>query len=146
MAEDFNSRVIREFRENAGRVGHPFTGLPMILVHHVGARSGTERVTPLRWFDDDGRYVLVAANAGAPRSPAWYHNLMAHPDVVVEVADGRGGVETRRVHAGELSGAERDRIWTWIKDNNGGFGDYEQRTDRVIPLVALTPGAAPAGG
>ena len=139
MAEDFNSRVIREFRENDGRVGEPFAGLPMILVHHIGARSGTERVTPLRWFADGDRYVLVASKAGAPDNPAWYHNLKANPEVVVEIGDGQGNVETRRVHASELPGAERDRIWTWIKENNGGFAEYERATDRTIPLVALTP-------
>lgn len=139
MAEDFNSRVVREFRENDGRVGEPFTGLPMILVHHVGARTGSARTTPLRWFGDDGRYVVVASKAGAPENPAWYHNLRAHPDVTVEVADGRGAVETREVRATELTGAERDRVWTWIKDTNGGFADYERATDRTIPLVAFVP-------
>ena len=139
MAEDFNTRVIREFKENDGRVGEPFSGLPMILVHHVGARSGTERTTPLRWFADGDRYVLVASKAGAPDNPDWYHNLKANPDLVVEVADGQGHVATKQVHASELPRDERDRIWTWIKENNGGFADYERNTDRVIPLVALTP-------
>ncbi|MEV1292591.1 nitroreductase family deazaflavin-dependent oxidoreductase [Pseudonocardia sp. NPDC049635] len=139
MAEDFNSRVLREFRENDGKVGEPFTGLPMILVHHVGARSGIERVTPLRWFADGDRYVVVASKGGAPEHPAWYHNLKAHPDVVVEVSDGAGQVATKQVRASELPGDERDRIWTWIKENNGGFADYERATDRTIPLVALTP-------
>ena len=112
MAEDFNTRVIREFRENDGRVGEPFTGLPMILVHHVGAKSGAERIAPLRWFADGDRWVVVASAAGAPRHPAWFHNLMANPDVTAEIADG--------------------------KENNGGFADYERRTDRTIPLVGLT--------
>lgn len=139
MAEDFNARVVREFRENAGRVGEPFSGLPMILVHHVGARTGTERITPLRWFADGDRYVVVASAAGAAHHPAWFHNLMATPDVVVEISDGQGGVATRQVHASELEPAERERVWTWIKENNGGFADYERATDRTIPLVALTP-------
>lgn len=138
MAEDFNTRVIREFRENDGRVGEPFTGLPMILVHHVGARSGTERIAPLRWFADGDRWVVVASAAGAPRHPAWFHNLMANPDVTAEIADGEGGVETVAVHARELDEADRDRVWTWIKENNGGFADYERSTDRTIPLVGLT--------
>ncbi|MEJ8277346.1 nitroreductase/quinone reductase family protein [Pseudonocardia spirodelae] len=138
MAEDFNTRVIREFRENDGRVGEPFTGLPMILVHHVGAKSGAERIAPLRWFPDGDRWVVVASAAGAPRHPAWFHNLMANPDVTVEISDGEGAVETRRVHASELPDDERERIWTWIKDTNGGFADYERKTDRRIPLVAFT--------
>lgn len=139
MAEDFNSRVIREFRENDGKVGEPFTGLPMILVHHVGARSGAERIAPLRWFADGDRRVVVASAAGAPKNPAWYHNLMANPDVVVEVSDGDGHVETARVHAEELTGDERDRIWTRITENEGGFADYQRRVEgiRTIPLVAL---------
>lgn len=139
MAEDFNTRVIREFRENQGRVGEPFTGLPMILLHHVGARSGTERITPLRWFADGDRYVVVASKGGAPENPAWYHNLKANPDTVAEVADGRGGVETLRVQAGELPDGDRERVWTWIKENNGGFADYERTAGRTIPLVGLTP-------
>lgn len=137
MAEDFNTRVIREFRENDGRVGEPFTGLPMILVHHIGAKSGAERIAPLRWFGDGDRWVVVASAAGAPRHPAWFHNLMANPDVTAEIADGEGGVETVAVHASELGDADRDRVWTWIKENNGGFADYERATDRRIPLVAL---------
>lgn len=138
MAEDFNSRVIREFRDNQGQVGEPFTGLPMILVHHIGAKSGTERVAPLRWFADGDDPVVVASAAGAPANPAWFHNLMANPDVVAEIADGRGGVETVRVHASELGAADRERVWTRIKAENGGFADYERRTDRTIPLVRLT--------
>ncbi|BBG01148.1 MULTISPECIES: nitroreductase/quinone reductase family protein [Pseudonocardia] len=139
MAEDFNSRVIREFRENDGRVGEPFTGLPMALVHHVGARSGTERITPLRWFADGGSYVIVASNAGAPDHPAWYHNLKANPDTVVEVSDGAGRVDTVTVRTSELTGEHRDRIWTRITDDNEAFAEYERRTDRTIPLLALTP-------
>ena len=139
MAEDFNSRVVREFRENDGKVGEPFTGLPMILVHHVGARSGTERVTPLRWFADGDSYVIVASKAGAPDNPAWYHNLKANPDTVVEVSDGAGGAETVQVRTTELTGADRDRVWTRIKDDNEVFAGYERKTDRTIPLLALTP-------
>ncbi|ANY05211.1 nitroreductase/quinone reductase family protein [Pseudonocardia sp. HH130630-07] len=139
MAEDFNTRVIREFRENDGRVGEPFTGLPMVLLHHVGAKSGAERIAPLRWFADGDRYVVVASAAGAPKHPAWFHNLLANPDVVAEISDGRGAVETVRLHATELEPGDRERIWTRIKDENGGFADYERKTDRTIPLVALTP-------
>ncbi|MEQ3554473.1 nitroreductase/quinone reductase family protein [Pseudonocardia nematodicida] len=141
MAEDFNSRVIREFRENDGRVGEPFTGLPMVLVHHVGAKSGTERVTPLRWFSDGGKAVVVASAAGAPTHPAWYHNLMAHPDVTAEVADGEGGVQTMEVHAEELPDDERKRLWAEITDNEGGFAGYQRKVEgiRTIPLVALVP-------
>ena len=141
MAEDFNARVIREFRENAGKVGPPFTGLPMVLLHHVGARSGTERITPVRWFADGDRRFVVASAAGAPTHPAWYHNLMATPDVVVEIADGDGNVETTPVHAEDLTGDERDRLWNWILENEGGFAAYQRKVEgiRTIPLVALVP-------
>jgi len=144
-SEDFNSRVIREFRENDGRVGPPFEGAPIVLVHHIGARSGTERVTPVMWFDGGGsRYVIVASKAGAPDNPAWYHNLKAHPDVTVEVGHGPDAyTETRRVHAEELTGEERDRVWAGITSANQGFAEYDRKTEgvRTIPLLALTPAA-----
>ena len=143
--EDFNDRVIREFRENDGQVGPPFEGAPMILVHHKGAKSGTERVTPLMWFDDgSGRFVIVASKAGAPDNPAWYHNLKANPDITVEVGHGPSArTETHQVHAEELTGDERDGIWKDITSKNEGFAGYDRKTQgiRTIPLFALTPSA-----
>lgn len=142
-SEDFNTRVIREFRENDGQVGPPFEGAPMILVHHVGAKSGTERVTPLMWFDGgSGRYVIVASKAGAPDNPAWYHNLKANPDITVEIGHGpEARTETHRVHADELAGDERASIWKGITDAYQGFAEYDRKTQgvREIPLFRLTP-------
>lgn len=138
--EDFNNRVIGEFRDNDGKVGPPFEGASLVLVHHLGARSGTERITPLVWFADGDRYVIVASKAGAPDNPAWYHNLRAHPDVTVEVGHGpEGWVDKLDVHAEELTGAERERIWATITEANAGFADYQRKVEgvRTIPLFAL---------
>jgi deazaflavin-dependent oxidoreductase (nitroreductase family) len=131
---DWNQQIIDEFRANSGRVGGMFEGAPMILVHHVGAKSGTERVTPLVHFpEEDGRTVIVASAGGAPKHPAWFHNLKANPKVDVEV-----GSETYTVVAEELTGAERDELWQQVVAKNPGFGDYQRKTDRVIPLLRLT--------
>lgn len=139
--DDFNKKVIDEFRGNDGKVGPPFDGASLVLVHHLGARSGTERIAPVVWFADGERYVIVASAAGAPKHPAWYHNLLAHPDVVVEVGHGpEGRVETLDVHVEEITGAERERIWNGIKEANPGFADYDRKVEgvRTIPLLGLT--------
>ncbi len=131
---DWNQKIIEEFRANGGKVGGPFEGATMILVHHIGARSGTERVTPLVTFpQDDGRYVIIASKAGAPTNPDWYHNLKAHPEVDVEV-----GTETFPVQVVELEGAERDAVWAQVKAASPGFAEYEQKTTRTIPVLQLT--------
>jgi deazaflavin-dependent oxidoreductase (nitroreductase family) len=142
MPEDFNSRVIREFRENDGKVGPPFEGAPMILLHHVGAKSGAERVTPLIYFPEPDHYVIVASAAGAPSHPAWYHNLKTTPDVTVELATD-SGVDIFTAHAEEITGDERDAQWDKIVGLNPGFGDYARKTEgiRTIPLIALTRAA-----
>ncbi len=130
---DWNKQIIEEFRANGGKVGGPFEGAPMILVHHTGARTGTERVTPLVSFpEDDGRYVIVASKAGAPTNPDWYHNLKAHPRTSVEV-----GTETFPVEVVELEGDERETVWTKVKQASPGFAEYERKTTRTIPLLRL---------
>ena len=131
--DDFNAKVIEEFRANGGKVGGPFEGAPMILVHHVGAKSGTERVAPMVWFPDGDRLLIVASKAGAPTNPDWYHNLKAHPRVDVEV-----GTETFPVVVEELPRAERDEKWAQIAAASPGFAEYQQKTTRVIPVLALT--------
>ena len=96
----YNDRIVREFRAHAGQVGGEWAGTPLILVHHVGARSGTERVTPLGCFPlDDGRYAVAASSGGSPQHPAWYHNLKAHPSITVEV-----GAETFTAAAQDAAG------------------------------------------
>ena len=131
---DWNTKIIEEFRANEGRVGGPFEGAPMILVHHIGAKSGTERVTPLVYFPEaDGRMVIIASKAGAPTNPDWYHNLRANPKVDVEV-----GTETFPVEAAEVEGAEREEVWARVVARNPGFGEYQEKTTRVIPVVRLT--------
>ena len=131
---DFNTQVINEFRENSGRVGGMFESMPLLLLHHVGAKSGTERVTPLAYLEDDGRYAVFASKAGAPDHPAWYHNLMAHPETRIEV-----GGETIEVVVSEAQGEERDRIYGEQVARVPQFGEYEQKTSRKIPVVLLTP-------
>jgi deazaflavin-dependent oxidoreductase (nitroreductase family) len=133
---DFNAQVIEEFRANDGRVGGIFDGAPVLLLHHTGAKSGTPRVNPLMYQADDGRYVIFASKGGAPSNPDWFHNLKAHPDVSIEV-----GAETLAVTATEASGEERDRLFETQKQRAPQFAEYEQKTDRVIPVVVLTPRA-----
>lgn len=132
--DDFNSRNIAEFRANHGRVGGPFEGAPLLLLHTVGARTGTPRVNPMMYFDDHGRYLVFASKAGADTNPDWYHNLLAHPDTSIEVAD-----RTLEVHAVELQGAERDRLFNQQASLYPGFEGYQRKTNRVIPVVALVP-------
>jgi deazaflavin-dependent oxidoreductase (nitroreductase family) len=134
---DFDARVIEEFRANGGRVGGRFEGAPMVLVHHVGRRSGKERVAPMMYLQDaddaDLRYVF-ASKGGAPSHPAWYHNLVAAGSAEVEV-----GTERFRVEVTEVAGAERDRIYAEQVRRYPGFGLYEERTAgiRTIPVLAL---------
>jgi deazaflavin-dependent oxidoreductase (nitroreductase family) len=135
MAEqDFNSQVIEEFRANGGKVRGMFEGAPLLLLHHTGAKSGQERIAPLVYLDDDGRYVIFASKAGAPTNPAWYHNLLAHPETSIEV-----GSETVPVTAEEVTGEGRQRLFDVQVQRNPGFADYQEKAgDRVIPVIALT--------
>ena len=130
---EWNKQVIAEFRANGGKVGGMFEGAPMILVHHFGAKSGTERVSPMVYFPDGDRYLVVASKAGAPTNPDWYHNLKAHPRVDVEV-----GTEKFPVVVEELPRAERDEKWAQITAAMPGFAEYQQKTDRLIPVLALS--------
>lgn len=131
---DFNQSVISEFRDNEGRVGGGFEGAPMILVHHLGAKSGAARVTPLVYQAVGEDFAIFASKAGAPSHPDWYRNLLAHPDTEVEV-----GTETLRVHARDIEGEERDRLFEKQKELMPGFAEYEEKTRgiRVIPVVLL---------
>ena len=128
-----NAGIIDEFRRNDGRVGGYFEGAPMILVHHIGARTGTERVSPLVYLSDGDDMIVAATKGGAPAHPDWYHNLKANPRVTAEV-----GTETFRVEAVEVTGAERDSLWQRLVEQRPGFATYETKTSRVFPMFRLT--------
>jgi len=134
-AEDWNSKIIAEFRANEGKVGGQFEGAPLLLLHTVGAKSGQPRVNPMMYQDIGGNNVAVfASKAGAPTNPDWYHNLLANPRVSAEI--GTGTVEAvARVAEGD----ERERIWAAQKRAYPGFADYETKTTRQIPVVILEP-------
>jgi deazaflavin-dependent oxidoreductase (nitroreductase family) len=132
--QDFNAKVIEEFRSSEGRVGGMFEGLPLLLLHHTGARSGQSRVNPLAYRRDGDRYVIFASKAGAPSHPDWYHNLKAHPDVAIEV-----GTDTLDALASEATGEERERLFRAQAADVPTFAEYEQKTERVIPVMILTP-------
>ena len=131
---DFNEQIIEEFRANSGRVGGIFEGNPLLLLHHTGARSGRSRLNPLAYQNDNGRYVVFASKAGAPVNPDWYHNLKAHPDVTIEV-----GTDTIDVLASEATGEERERLYRTQAERLPQFAEYARRTERVIPVIVLTP-------
>ncbi|SDO37852.1 deazaflavin-dependent oxidoreductase, nitroreductase family [Nakamurella panacisegetis] len=131
---DWNQKIIEEFRANGGQVGGDFAGAPLLLLHSVGARSGQDRVSPVMYLLDDGRYLVFASKAGAPTNPDWYHNLKAHPRAIIEV-----GHHTLQVDAVELEGEERTRMYNRQAELYPGFATYQENTDRVIPVVALIP-------
>jgi deazaflavin-dependent oxidoreductase (nitroreductase family) len=133
-SRDFNARIIEEFRANGGRVGEPFANTPLLLLHHVGAKSGAERVNPLAYMRDGDRYVIFGSRGGAPNNPGWYYNLKAHPDVMIEV-----GTDTLGAVATEAVGDERDRLYGAQSERSPAFADYQRKTKRVIPVMVLTP-------
>lgn len=132
--QDFNARIIEEFRANQGQVGGPFEGSTLLLLHHVGAKSGKDRINPLAYNRDGNRYVVFASKAGAPTNPDWYHNLKAHPDVRIDV-----GTETIEVRAEEPTGEDRDRLFRAQAERSPQFAEYQSKTERVIPVIVLTP-------
>ncbi|MEO3813244.1 nitroreductase/quinone reductase family protein [Sphaerisporangium sp. B11E5] len=133
MPIDLNRQVIDEFRANAGRVGGPFEGARLILLTTTGARSGARHTTPLGYLHDGGDRILVIASAGgAPRHPAWYHNLVADPVVTVET-----GLFTYEAHATVLTGEERDEVFARAVEADPGWAGYQAKTSRVLPVVAL---------
>jgi deazaflavin-dependent oxidoreductase (nitroreductase family) len=132
---DFNRTVIEEFRANHGKVGGGFDGAPMVLLTTTGAKSGQKRVNPLVALVDGDRIYVIASKAGAPTSPDWYHNLLAHPQVEVEFGDDRFEATALPI----VSGPERDRLYAAQVAVQPGFADYEKATTRVIPVVELRP-------
>jgi F420H(2)-dependent quinone reductase len=124
------------YRRTGGRLGHSIPGVrgKMLLLDHVGAKSGTKRTSPLLYVDDGRDVVIVASKGGFPKHPAWYHNLMAQPDTSVQI-----GSEVRQVHARVATPEERERLWSKAVEAYRGYEDYRARTDREIPLVVLEP-------
>ena len=132
---DWNQQIIDEFRANGGDVRTMGFGRGLVLLHHRGARTGVERISPLAGIRvDEDTWLLAASKGGAPENPAWFYNLLAHPDVEIETPDDG----TVPVHATQLVGDERDAGWARFTARSEGFRSYEQRTARTIPVVQLT--------
>jgi deazaflavin-dependent oxidoreductase (nitroreductase family) len=132
VVSDWNRQVVTEFRANGGRLGGNFEGAPVLLLHTWGRTTGTERVNPMMYLAQDGRTFVFASKAGAPVNPDWYLNLLAHPEVTVEL-----GTETFTAAAVPVTGPERDTIYAEQARRNPGFAEYQAKTDRVIPVVEL---------
>jgi deazaflavin-dependent oxidoreductase (nitroreductase family) len=132
-ANDWNRQVIEEFRANDGKVGGMFEGMPLVLLHHRGAKTGTERVNPLAYQRiDENTLAVFASKGGAPNNPDWFHNVVANPDVTVELAE-----ESYPAKARVATGEERERIFETQKAQMPQFAEYEQKTTREIPVVVL---------
>ena len=132
--QDWNKKIIEEFRANQGKVGGMFEGTPILLLHHTGAKSGKVRVNPLAYQANGNRLVVFASKGRAPTNPDWFHNLKANPRATVEV-----GTETRDVRARVAEGEEREKIWSRQKEIMPGFAGYETKTTRQIPVIILEP-------
>lgn len=136
---DWNHKIIEEFRANEGRVAS-FARQPLLLLTHVGAKTGKRRTNPLAYFRDGDRYIVVASKGGAPTNPDWYYNLLANPRATIEV-----GNERLEVAAEPAGLAERERLWAMVIERNPAFKEYEKKTRRTIPLVILRPSLPGAG-
>jgi deazaflavin-dependent oxidoreductase (nitroreductase family) len=132
VVSDFNNRIIDEFRSNGGKVGGPFAGAPLLLLTTTGARTGKQRVNPVMYLEDGPRLYIFASKSGAPTNPDWYHNLRAHPRATAEV-----GEERFEVTATVVTGAQRDEIYQRQASRYPGFAEYQIKTSRTIPVVAL---------
>ncbi len=132
MAE-FNRKVIEEFHANGGKVGGQFAAAPMVLLNHTGAKTGNAYTTPLVYSKDGDRFVIIASKAGAPNNPSWYHNLVAHPEVTLEI-----GTERFKARAVVTKGEERERLFNAQAKQMGVFDEYRKKTKRQIPVIALT--------
>lgn len=130
---DWNQKIIEEFRANDGKVGGPFAGATLLLLHTTGAKSGQERINPLVTFKDDGRLVVVASKGGAPTNPDWYYNVVANPEVSVEY-----GTEQFQARAAVTEEPQRTELYEKMEDTFASFSDYKKSAGRVIPVVTLT--------
>jgi deazaflavin-dependent oxidoreductase (nitroreductase family) len=134
MTSDYNAGIIREFRANQGRVGGPWEGVTLILLHHIGAKSGIERVTPMAYASqEDGRLAIWASNGGSPTHPDWYHNLKAHPEITAEV-----GAETFTVLAQHLDDTARAELWPKLISQYPQLAEAQAKTTRQFPVFLLT--------
>ncbi len=131
--QDWNKTIIEEFRANGGKVGGMFAGRTLLLLHTSGAKSGQPRINPVAYVKDGDRFVIIASKGGAPTNPDWYYNLVAHPDVTVEV-----GTEQFQVHATVAAEPDRTRLYQQMVEMMPGFAEYEQKTTRKIPVFILT--------
>lgn len=129
---DFNRQIVEEFRANAGKVGGPFEGSTLVLLHTVGAKSGQPRLSPLAYLEIDGKALAVGSYAGAPKDPAWVHNLRADPSARIEI-----GADAYDVTARELPADERDATYPKIVEKAPVFAEYQAKTSRAIPLFEL---------
>ncbi|GHO42037.1 nitroreductase family deazaflavin-dependent oxidoreductase [Ktedonospora formicarum] len=129
---NWNQQIIEEFRANGGKVGGSFEGVPLLLLTTTGAKSGQRRINPLTCLWDGERLFIFAAKGGSPTNPDWYHNLVAHPQVTVEL-----GTEQFEAMAVLIEGGERDRIYAKEVQAHPGAADYEKKTTRKIPVVEL---------
>ncbi|MEV6558671.1 nitroreductase family deazaflavin-dependent oxidoreductase [Nocardia sp. NPDC051756] len=135
--KSFNEQVIDEFRANAGKVGGMFEGAAMVLITTTGAKSGRRITSPLVYLPDGDRIVLIASNGGADKHPSWYYNLRANPDLTVEI-----GTERYEAKAEVVTGAERDALYARMVEIMPGFGEYQEKTSRVIPVFVVHRHAA----
>jgi len=129
---EFNRGIIEQFRANDGKVGPPFEGAPLLILHSTGAKSGKTRLAPIVYQQVDDSWAVFASKAGAPDNPDWYHNLVANPSATIEL-----GTEEVAVTARVLEGDEREAVWSKQKELMPGFAEYEAQTDRTIPVVIL---------
>ncbi|MCB9136599.1 MAG: nitroreductase family deazaflavin-dependent oxidoreductase [Anaerolineales bacterium] len=129
---DWNQQIIHEFRANKGHVGGRFENTPLLLLHTTGAKSGKLRINPVAYLKDADCLVIVASKGGAPSNPDWYYNLLAHPEVMVEV-----GTETLKVQATCAEEPERSRLFDMMVAKNPGFETYRKNTTRKIPVILL---------
>lgn len=130
---DFNKQVIEEFRANEGKVGGFFANAKLVLLHNVGAKSGQERINPLVSLEDGNRLAVFASAGGAPKNPAWYYNVVANPDVTVEY-----GTEKFNARASVAQEPERTQLYSKMAAKYDNFREYQEQTERVIPVVILS--------
>ena len=130
---DWNQNIINEFRANAGKVGGPFEGKSLLLLHTVGAKSGLERINPVACIKNGDQFVIIASKGGAPSNPDWYYNILAQPAVTVEF-----GTEIFQAKAEVAAEPERTRLYAKMVEHMPGFADYQKKTSRVIPVIVLT--------